>query len=108
MDVVGGQTYYLGLRSIELGRPEFALRRWYEDEPIAKGFWTTNWKPNEIPVRQFIDECRHIVPTEEAGRREPRAGLTPDDIAALRGKPDAAVRAALEMARTFQGARVIQ
>ena len=45
---------------------------------------------------------------EEAGRDEPRAVLAPADIAALRGKPESAVRAVLEVAKVFPGARVIQ
>ncbi len=45
---------------------------------------------------------------EEAQRSEPRPVLLPDDIAALRGKSEAAICAALEVARAFPGARVIQ
>ncbi len=43
---------------------------------------------------------------EEAQRLESRPVLLTDDIAKLRGKSEAAVRAALEVARAFPGARV--
>ena len=51
----------------------------------------------------MADEIR----AEEAQRSEPRPVLLTDDIAALRGKSEAAVRAALEVARAFPGARVV-
>jgi hypothetical protein len=45
---------------------------------------------------------------EEARRPEPRAILFVEDIVRLRGKPEGAVRAALEVARAFPGARLLQ
>jgi hypothetical protein len=45
---------------------------------------------------------------EEAGRPETRPVLTPADVAHLLGKPAAAIRAVLEVARVFPGARVVQ
>ena len=48
------------------------------------------------------------IRSEEAQRSEPRPVLLTDDIAKLRGKSKAAVRAALELARVFPGTRVIQ
>ena len=50
----------------------------------------------------MADELR----AEEAQRLESRAVLLTDDIANLRGKSETAVRAALEVARVFPGARV--
>ena len=50
------------------------------------------------------DELR----AEEAQRSEPRPVLLADDITALRGKSEAAVRATLGVARAFPGARVVQ
>ena len=44
--------------------------------------------------------------SEEARRDAPRPVLRPADIAALRGKPEAAIRAVLEVAKVFPGARV--
>ena len=52
----------------------------------------------------MADELR----AEETQRPAPRPVLLPDDIAALRGKSEAAVRAALGVAWVFPGARVIQ
>ena len=45
---------------------------------------------------------------EEGARSRPRPVLTPEDIARLAGKSDAMVAAALEVARTFPGSRVVQ
>ena len=45
---------------------------------------------------------------EEGAREAPRPVLTSTDITALRGKSEAAVRVALEIARIFPGARVVQ
>ena len=45
---------------------------------------------------------------EEAQRSEPRPVLLPDDIANLRGKSEAAIKAALQVAGVFPGAKVIQ
>ena len=45
---------------------------------------------------------------EEARRDDPRPVFQPCDIAALRGKSEAAVRAALDVARTFAGSRFVQ
>ncbi len=51
---------------------------------------------------------RKLTPAEEAQRSEPRAVLLPADVTALKGKSKAAVRAALDVARTFAGSRVVQ
>ena len=45
---------------------------------------------------------------EESQRPKPRPVLLPSDIARLRGKSEAAVRASLEVTRTLPGARVVQ
>lgn|GEM_PF-3456641 len=45
---------------------------------------------------------------EEARRADPRPILVAGDVARLRGKPEGAIRAALEVARAFPGARVLQ
>ena len=52
----------------------------------------------------MADELR----AEEAQRSEPRPVLLADDLAKLRGKSEAAVRTALEVARVFGPARVVQ
>ena len=44
--------------------------------------------------------------TEEAARETTRPVLTSADIAALHGKPEAAVRAALEVFRVFGEAKI--
>jgi hypothetical protein len=54
-----------------------------------------------------IDPC--VVPeleTEEAGRAEPRPVLLASDLPLLKGLPDDAIRASLEVLRAFPGARV--
>lgn len=45
---------------------------------------------------------------EEARRPEPRPILDASDVARLRGKPDGAIRATLDVGRAFPGARVLQ
>ncbi len=45
---------------------------------------------------------------EEASREAPRPVLTGEDVARLRGKSEAAVRAVVEVATAFPGARVLQ
>ncbi len=54
--------------------------------------------------RSMAEELR----AEESARETPRPVLLTDDIAALRGKGEAAIRAALEVAGVFPGAKVIQ
>lgn len=44
---------------------------------------------------------------QESGQPEPRPVLLVGDAARLRGKPEAMIRAALEVARAFPGARVV-
>ena len=53
-------------------------------------------------VPSVADELR----IEEAARDMPRPVLDPADIAALRGKPEAAVRVALEVFRIFGEAKI--
>lgn len=56
-----------------------------------------------------LDPC--MVPelvAEEARHTSPRPVLLASDVARLRGKPEAAIRAVLEVARAFPGARVLQ
>ena len=55
-------------------------------------------------VPGMADEIR----VEEQRRPDPRPVLTVEDTARLRGKPEAAVRALLEVAGAFPGSRVIQ
>lgn len=45
---------------------------------------------------------------EEALREHPRPILRAEDIARLRGKPETAIRAVLETARVWPGARVVR
>lgn len=56
----------------------------------------------------FGEDVATELQAEESERAEPRPVLLPADIATLRGKPEAAIRAALEVARAFPGARVMQ
>ena len=51
----------------------------------------------------MTDELR----AEESRRPEPRPVLMPEDIAALRGKSDAAIRAVLNVMATFPGSEVV-
>ena len=53
---------------------------------------------------RLLDEIR----AEEAQQPEPRPVVTTHDIAALSGKSEAAITAALEVFRVFPGARVAQ
>jgi|GEM_PF-2956050 len=45
---------------------------------------------------------------EESGLAAPRPVLLPEDVTRLRGKSDAAIRAALEVCRAFPGSRLVQ
>ena len=48
------------------------------------------------------------VRAEEARRPEPRPVLLPQDVIALKGNSEAAVRAVLEVASVFPSARIVQ
>jgi hypothetical protein len=52
----------------------------------------------------IVDE----LAAEEAQRAEPRPVLLAADVVRLRGKPEGAIRAALEVARAWPGSRVLQ
>jgi hypothetical protein len=47
------------------------------------------------------------IAAEESSQARPRPVLLVGDVARLRGKPEAMIRAALEVARAFPGARVV-
>lgn len=56
-----------------------------------------------------LDPCMATeLAAEEAGRENPRPVLVTEDLVRLRGRSEEAVRAALEVARAFPGARVLQ
>ena len=47
-----------------------------------------------------------VLQAEETQRPEPRPVLLPEDLAALKGKSEAAVRAVLDIAAVFPGSRI--
>jgi hypothetical protein len=56
-----------------------------------------------------LDPCMlGSLAAEESARPDPRAVLRVEDALRLRGKPDAAIRGALEVARAFPGVQVLQ
>lgn len=64
--------------------------------------------PHFGEVWVVLDPCEAPeLEAEEQAREEPRPVLHVEDVARLRGKPEAAVRAALETLRAFPGARVV-
>jgi hypothetical protein len=94
------------LRAGEL--PDPAL----DEEPLAE----TRERLGAVLIRSprfgavwmVLDPCAAPeLEAEEQAREEPRPVLLAEDVARLRGKPDAAVRAALERLRAFPGARVV-
>ena len=52
------------------------------------------------------EEIAADLRTEEAERPAPRPVLLPEDVAALRGKSEAGIRVALEVAAAFPGSRI--
>jgi hypothetical protein len=55
-----------------------------------------------------LDPCAlPDLEAEEAARAEPRPVLLAEDVVRLRGKSEAAIRAALDVARVFPGSRVL-
>ncbi len=55
-----------------------------------------------------LDPCAlPDLEAEEAARSEPRPILAPADVVLLRDRPEAAIRAALDVARVFPGSRVL-
>lgn len=56
----------------------------------------------------LTEDMAKELDAEESERAGPWPVLLSADIAALRGKPEAAIRGALEVARIFPGARVLQ
>ncbi len=86
-----------------------------EEAPILET--RQDQEPGAVLIRSAIyGECwLALVPSmaddlraEESQRPKPRPVLLPSDIAKLRGKSEAAVRAALEVARGFESVRVVQ
>ena len=78
-----------------------------ESRPEIDAILITSPTYGEVWVA-FSEAAAEEIRAEESQRPKPRPVLLPSDIARLRGKSEAAVRAALEVARTLPGARVVQ
>ena len=87
--------------SLQAADPPATVAGYDAKQLLGRGAFGEVW----VVLAQRLDE---ELRAEEAKREDPRPILLAADLARLRGKPPEAIRAALEVLRTFPGARVVE